>query len=278
VSALLAGLGVEAGLAEMRAGLDRLAASVSDACPVAHVEDVDLPLPHRTIRLRTYADRPGPLPDLVWFHGGGFISGTLDAIDPVCRELAVRAPVRVVSVDYRLAPEHPYPAAVEDALAVVLRLQPAAVGGDSAGGNLAAVVAQRHRELRGQLLLCPLLDCTLTSPSVHDKADGYGLTAQALRVFVQLYAGTADLRDPGLSPLLSEDLAGLPPAVIVTAEHDPLHDDGSAYAARLQAAGTPAQVRCWPEQLHGFPGLTAETPAAGEALQWAADALTRLLA
>lgn len=278
VSALLGTLGGGAGLTELRAGLDQLAASVSEARPVAQVEDVDLSAQHRTIRLRTYADRPGPLPDLVWLHGGGFISGTLDAIDPVCRELAARAPVRVVSVDYRLAPEHPYPAALEDALAVVAALRPAAIGGDSAGGNLAAVVAQRHRTLRGHLLLCPLLDCTLSSRSAQEKAEGYGLTTQALSVFVQLYAGAADARDPGLSPLLADDLAGLPPAVIVTAEHDPLRDDGSAYAARLQAAGSPAQVRCWPGQLHGFPGLTAQTPAAGEALQWAAEALTELLA
>ena len=278
VAALLTTLGVSGDVRAMRAELDELAALVTETRPIAAVEDVELALTHRVVRLRTYADRPGPLPDLVWFHGGGFISGTLDAIDPVCRELAARAPVRVVSVDYRLAPEHPFPAALEDALAVVAELRPAAVGGDSAGGNLAAAVAQEHRDLAAQVLLCPLLDCTLTTRSLQEKSDGYGLTAEALKAFVLLYAGTADVRDPRLSPLLAADVVGVPPAVVVTAEHDPLRDDGEEYAARLRAAGVATRVRRWDAQLHGFPGLTAETPDALDALQWAADGLAELLA
>jgi acetyl esterase len=271
---VLADLGAGS-LAEMRAGLELLAAQVSAPRAVYDVRDSDLELPGRVVPLRTYRPAPGDLPVLMWFHGGGYVSGSLDAIDATCRELAVRARVDVISVGYRLAPEHRFPAGLDDCLAAAERLQPAAVGGDSAGGGLAAVVAQRHPGLRAQLLLCPWLDGTLTLPSVRANSTPDGLNENALRAYMHLYAD--DPADPGVSALQAPDLTRTAPAVIVTAGLDPLCDDGERYADRLRDAGVAVAVRGWDDQLHGFPGMTAVTPAAAESIQWAADRLRELL-
>jgi acetyl esterase len=262
-------------LADLRSGLDALAAAVSSRRPIHAVEDGALELPRHRIALRTYRPGPGLRPVLLWFHGGGYVSGSLDAIDPTCRELAVRADVDVVSVDYRLAPEHPYPAGLEDCLAVAERLRPAAVGGDSAGGGLAAAVAQRRSGLRAHLLLCPWLDATLGLPSVRANSTPDGLNETVLQAFAELY--TDHPADPGVSPLHAPDLADVAPAIVITAGLDPLRDDGERYVDRLHAAGVPAVVRRWEDQVHGFPGMTTQTPAAAESLQWAAERLRELL-
>jgi acetyl esterase len=274
VERLLADLGVTS-LREMRAGLEALAAAVSAPPPVYKVEDGELDLPGRRIALRTYQPAPGARAILMWFHGGGYVSGSLTAIDATCRELAVRAEVDVVSVGYRLAPEHPYPAALDDCLAAAELLRPDAVGGDSAGGGLAAAVAQRHAGLRAQVLLCPWLDGTLGLPSIRANSSPDSLNEKSLRAFIQLY--TDDPADPGVSPLHAADLQHAPPAVVVTAGLDPLRDDGERYADRLLDAGVKVELRRWEDQVHGFPGMTASTPAAAESLQWAADRLNDLL-
>ncbi|MCW2570724.1 MAG: esterase [Frankiales bacterium] len=274
VDRLLADLGVTS-LREMRAGLEALAAAVSAPPPVYNVEDGELDLPGRRIALRTYQPAPGRRPILMWFHGGGYVSGSLTAIDATCRELAVRAHVDVVSVGYRLAPEHPYPAALDDCRAAAELLQPDAVGGDSAGGGLAASVAQRHAGLRAQVLLCPWLDATLSLPSVRANSAPDSLNETALQAFIQLY--TDDPTDPGVSPLHAAELRHAPPAVVVTAGLDPLRDDGERYADRLLDAGVKVELRRWEDQVHGFPGMTASTPAAAESLQWTADRLNDLL-
>jgi acetyl esterase len=274
VAALLAQLGVS-DLTELRSGLHALADAVSIRQPVAQVVDSVLQLDDRHVALRTYRDGGAGRPLLMWFHGGGYVSGNLDDIDPTCRQLAVRAGVDVVSVSYRLAPEHRFPAALQDCLEAASRLRPDAVGGDSAGGGLAAAVAQRVPGLRAQLLLCPWLDATLGLPSVRANSTDQGLNETGLRAFAELY--TDDTSDPGVSPLHAHDLSSAPPAVIVTAELDPLRDDGERYADRLHAAGISAAVRRWDGELHGFPGMTALSPVAGEALQWAADRLRELL-
>jgi acetyl esterase len=274
VERLLADLGVTS-LREMRAGLEALAAAVSTPPPVYNVEDGELDLPGRRIALRTYQPAPGARALLMWFHGGGYVSGSLTAIDATCRELAVRAEVDVVSVGYRLAPEHPYPAALDDCLAAAELLRPDALGGDSAGGGLAAAVALRHAGLRAQVLLCPWLDGTLGLPSIRANSSPDSLNEKSLRAFIQLY--TDDPADPGVSPLHAADLQHAPPAVVVTAGLDPLRDDGERYADRLLDAGVKVELRRWEDQVHGFPGMTASTPAAAESLQWAADRLNDLL-
>jgi acetyl esterase len=274
VARLLGDLG-GGSLAEMRAGLDALSGQVSQPPPVYDVCTSELDLDGRSIPIRRYRPAPGDLPLLMWFHGGGYVSGSLDAIDPTCRELAVRGRVEVVSVGYRLAPEQRFPAGLEDCLAAARALRPHAVGGDSAGGGLAAAVAQQLPGLRAQVLLCPWLDGTLTLPSVHANSTPDGLNESALRAYMQLYAD--DPTDPGVSPLRTTDLATAAPAVIVTAGKDPLRDDGDTYADNLRAAGVTVHARRWDDELHGFPGMTAVIPTAAESLQWATDRLRELL-
>jgi acetyl esterase len=274
VERLLRDLGAGS-LAQMRAGLEALAAQVSRTSPVYDVADAQLDLDGRQIPIRTYRPAPGDLPRVMWFHGGGYVSGSLDAIDPTCRELALRARVEVVSVGYRLAPEHRFPAGLDDCLGAARELRPQAVGGDSAGGGLAAAVAQRIPGLRAQVLLCPWLDGGLELPSVRANSTPDGLNESALRIFVELYAD--DPTDNGVSPLRTEDLTVAAPAVIVTAGLDPLLDDGERYAERLREAGVTVHARCWEDQIHGFPGMTASTSVAAESLQWVADRLRELL-
>ena len=269
-------------VATARAALDEFAQLVGAPGPeVATRDDVVA-----GVRVRDYLPAAtGPGPGLVWFHGGGFVTGSLDAVDPMCRALLSRTGAPLTSVDYRLAPEHPFPAALEDCVAV-LRARaeqgPFAVGGDSAGGGLAAAACLQLRDeglpVTAQLLVTPLLDCTLTQPSISLLGKGFGLTQDVLETFVALYLGDADARDARCSPLLVDDLTGLPPAVVVTAGCDPLRDEGEAYAARLRAAGVPVAARRWDRMIHGFAGMSSVTPAADEALDWMADALGRLSA
>jgi acetyl esterase len=228
--------------------------------------------------------RPGlnPLPLLVFFHGGGWTFGSLDSHDGTCRTLAQQSHVAVLAVDYRLAPEHPWPAAVDDALAAyrwarliaaeLVGTDVVGVAGDSSGGNLAALCCLRLRDAgepqpRVQVLVCPNTDLTFSRPSAVEKATGWGLEADDARWFAEQWVPDPVMRDdPRVSPLAEPDLAALAPAIVVTAEHDPLRDEGNAYAEALAAAGVPVVHRVESGQVHGFLGLDSVSPAAGEAL------------
>jgi acetyl esterase len=212
-------------------------------------------------------DRAGA-PGLVWFHGGGWVIGSIESHDGICRALASRSGVVVVSVDYRLAPEHPFPAAPDDAVAATswvldnagsLGVNPAAVavGGDSAGGNLAALVTLK---LRGasrvpafQMLIYPATDLTRSQPSHRSFGEGFMLPEPAMKWFLRHYLPDPQLeRDPRASPLFAPDLSGLPPALVVTAGFDPLRDEGRAYADRLRDAGVAVEYVCSEGSMHGF--------------------------
>jgi acetyl esterase len=204
----------------------------------------------------TRAYRPeGARGTVAYFHGGGWVLGNLASVDAVCRALANAAGATVVSVDYRLAPEHPYPAALEDALAVTraLRDRPLAVAGDSAGGNLAAIVARHLKDdVAAQLLVYPVTDAGVNTPSFAEFADGFGLTAAGMRRFWEVYLDGADGLQPDASPLRAGDLRGLPRAYVLTAGCDVLRDEGEAYAHALRDAGVEVTLRRLPGAVHGF--------------------------
>ncbi len=239
---------------------------------MARVEDLQLPLEGRTIPARLYApasDRP--LPVYVFFHGGGWVRGDLETADFVCRAMANRAHCLVVSVNYRHAPEHRFPAAVVDAYDATVWVagQAAALGGNasrlavggySAGGTLAAVVARLARDRHGprivfQLLQAPVTDGRFDTASYRENGEGCGLTARSMRWFWNHYAPSeADRESPLASPLRALDLSGLPPAFVVTAEYDPLRDEGEAYAARLREAGVAVTAKRYAGMIHLFFG------------------------
>ena len=250
---------------------------------VGSVEEVVVPGPAGELDARVY--RPagsGPHPTIVLFHGGGWVIGDLDTHDAMARSLCRDCEAVVVSVAYRLAPEAPFPAAVDDAEAatrwVAERLPELggsdrlAVAGDSAGGNLAAVVAQRLRDsdgprLCGQLLVYPAVDVTGDYASRWENAEGYFLDLPTMAWFLDHYAADAALHeDPRISPLRHTDLSGLPPAVVVTAEFDPLRDEGEAYAAALDEAGVEVEVRRFDGMIHGFFDMGAFSPGAQAAV------------
>lgn len=229
------------------------------------------------------ADMAGAGPTLIWCHGGGYVLGSAAATDPLARFFVDRLGWRVMSVDYRLAPEHPFPAALDDTVAVLREVAtggPVVIGGDSAGGGLAAAACLLARDeglpIAAQVLLNPFLDVTLSFPSIDEFARGYGLTRASLQEFARLYVGDADPADFRCSPVLAGSLRGLPPAVIVTAEFDPLRDEAEAYAARLAAAGVDVRLRRWDGMIHGFFGLFDVTPAAADSLEWTASAVAEL--
>jgi acetyl esterase len=252
------------------------------AGPQVHVgvSDLSIPGPAGQIPARHY--RPvttKPTPLLVFFHGGGWTIGDLDTHDALCRLTCRDADVHVLSIDYRLAPEHPAPAAVDDAYAAFrwahehaadLGAIPdkVAVGGDSAGGNLAAVVSQLARDDRAtqhppgplpvlQWLIYPRTDCTAKTRSLSLFAEGFVLTKADIDWFEAEYLGGSGIEptDPRVSPLLADTLSGLPPALIVTAGFDPLRDEGDRYAAALRDAGTPVDLRSIGSLTHGFANL-----------------------
>ena len=263
---------------------------------VASVDDRAIPGPAGPLGLRVYTPRggPGPLPLLVFFHGGGFVVCDLGTHDALCRNLCDGAGCVVASVDYRLAPEHRFPAAPDDCLAATrwaaenaaeLGVDAArvAVAGDSSGATLAAVTALRVRDeggprLAGQLLVYPSADLGLPpTPSLAEFGEGFGLGAGDLRWFWGKYLAPGDERHPHASPMRAPDLHGLPPALVVTAECDPLRDDGERFAARLQEAGVPTTVTRYGGMAHGFftlAGLLAKADAAQtEACAWLGGAL-----
>ena len=271
------------------------AALIGEPVPVAGVADRTIPGPGGELAVRVYTpEGEAPYPIGVVVQGGGWVVGTMDTYDPLCRALAAATPAVVVSVDYRLAPEHRWPAAVEDAYAATVwasrnaaelggaqhRL---AVAGDSAGGNLAAVVALGARDRGGpaiafQLLVCPALDVTGDTGSWREFAEGLDLTAAGMRWYWDHYLGEADGTAPDASPARAAFLGGLPPALVIVASHDILRDEGEAYAARLADAGVAATATRIPGVVHGFFRWRAVTPAADTALQEAATALRKALA
>jgi acetyl esterase len=240
---------------------------------------------------RASVPRPESMPVLVWFHGGGWCLGNLHGYDPLCSWIAHEAQVLVVSVDYRLAPEHAAPQAVHDCVDAVRWVSAHAeslgadatgmgLAGDSAGGNLAAVVTQVLRDDGGppvayQCLLYPGTDATMSMPSVRTHADAPVLTRADMDAFLRYYLGdgTESLRpsDPLVSPLLATDHRGLPPALVQTADLDPLRDEGLAYAEKLVAAGVPVRVTNYPRTPHGFHSFPGATPVGRAARAELAD-------
>jgi len=237
---------------------------------IARVENRTVPGSAGQIPVRIYTPvGTAPFPVLVYFHGGGWVIGNLDTHDGICRSLANRVGCLVVSVDYRLAPEHPFPAAPEDCYAATRWLAEhagslggdkgrIAVGGDSAGGNLAAVVALMARDRGGpklafQLLVYPATDTDFETRSYRENSEGYFLTRADMVWFWNHYAPRdEDRRNPYAAPLRAASLRGLPPALVITAEFDPLCDDGNAYAARLREDGVPVRLSQQDGLIHGF--------------------------
>ena len=259
---------------------------------VASVEGVRIPGPAGEIAARIYTPHAqAPRPALVYFHGGGWVVCDLDTHDVVCSAIARRAGAVVVSVDYRRAPEHKFPAAVEDACAAAawvaanaggLGIDAArlAVGGDSAGGNLAAVVALQSRNADSpaialQAMVYPVTDLScFDTASYREFGEGFYLTRALMEWFRAMYLPDAEAaRDPRASPLLAADLSGLPPALIVTAECDPLRDEGEAYAKRLAEAGVPVICTCYAGMIHPFFTMSGVIPQALQAVQQVADAV-----
>lgn len=274
--------------ADYRAGLAAMALPPGIAEPGVTRRDLTLPGPAGTLNARLY--RPsatGALPLVVYLHGGGFVSCGLDTHDNVCGRLAARAGALVVSVAYRLAPEHRFPAAHDDAVAAVAALadraatlgaDPAriAVAGDSAGATLATAAARalRARALVHQLLIYPVADSACDTRSYREHADAPVLGSALMAWFWRQYlARPEDGLDPRASPLRATDLAGVAPATVITAGFDPLRDEGEAYAHTLAAAGVATTLRRWPGQFHGFASLLGTLDAADEALDFAAAQL-----
>jgi acetyl esterase len=262
--------------------------------PVHSIENLRIPGPDGEIPVRVYTPtNPGPRPALVYFHGGGWVICDLDTHEVQCSAIARRSAAVVISVDYRLAPEHKFPAAVTDCYAATvwaasnaerLGIDPRriSVGGDSAGGNLAAVVSLKSRDENGpaiglQVLVYPVTDLSsFATGSYREFAEGYDLTKAAMEWFRELYLRSAeDGRNPHASPLLARDLRGLPPALVITAECDPLRDEGEAYAKRLQDAGVPVTLTRYAGMIHPFFSLPAAIPQAFDAIQQVADAVQR---
>lgn len=260
--------------------------------PIGKVENLTMPGPGGDLALRAYtpvAAGGEALPVLVYFHGGAFRVGDLDTHEGICRLLAGESGCRVIAVDYRLAPEHPFPAAMDDAIAATrwiehnaatLGIDPnrVAVGGDSSGGNLAAVVCENAKALQAprivhQLLMFPVTQMGSPFRSMSTYATGHVLEKEALEYCYESYASKQIWSDLRVSPLLATDLGGLPPAYVMLAECDPLHDEGLAYAEKLVAAGVRVTVADYPGLIHNFTLFQAMLPQAREALSAAAKAL-----
>lgn len=248
---------------------------------IARVENRTLDTDAGAVRVRVFTpEADGPMPIMMYFHGGGYVKGGLDETDAFCRRLARTTGNVVVSVDYRLAPEHPYPAALDDAYhsslwayqnaeAVGGTKDSFSVCGESAGGNLAAVVCLLARsdeeiEVSRQILLQPVVDFTLSFPSIDMPASECLVPREDLAWYYEGYYG-GDTSDFRVSPVFADDLSGLPPDLIITAEHDTLRDEGKAYADRLQSSGVPTRYSCYSGMIHGFlqmAGLVDEAQAA----------------
>jgi acetyl esterase len=261
--------------------------------PVAEVRELEIPSQSGPIKARSYRpEGEGPLPLVVYLHGGGWMLGSVDSFDTVVRALANAAGAIVLSVGYRLAPEAPFPAGLEDCLGAVrwaaanaaeLGADPArmAIAGDSAGGNLATVVARRLRgevDLRMQALIYPVTDAGCNTASYRDFGECHGLTAASMQRFWNLYLDGADGLHPDASPLRAQDLAGSPPAFVLTAGFDPLRDEGEAYAEALRKAGVEVECHRYDGAIHGFWRWLAATRLSRRAVDQVAAALRARLA
>jgi acetyl esterase len=278
--------------------LETRPASTPTPPEIGAVRNLVAETPQGTIPLRLY--RPAgvadatPLPAYVYFHGGGWVIGDLETHDVLCRQLTAASGASVIAVDYRLAPEHKFPAAADDAWAATrwivahaselgLDATRLAVGGDSAGGNLAAVVALLARDAGGpairlQVLIYPVTDVLRETRSYEDFAEGYMLTRDSMRWFIAHYLKTReDARDWRVSPLRAPSLAGLPPALIVTAGNDPLRDEGEMYAGRLRDAGVLVDYVCYGGMLHGFAGMGKLLDAAHRVVALIGESLRQAL-
>jgi len=279
-----------------RAASSQLRALNGEPEPVASIVNRSIPGPAGDIPVRIYTPKgSGPFPILMYFHGGGWVIGSPDTVETTCTMLANRAGAVVVSVDYRLAPEHKFPAAVEDCYAATLwaaqnareingdaaRL---AVSGDSAGGNLSAVVSLLARDQGGpklafQVLVYPVTDFNLETESYRQNGEHYFLTTAMMKWFWNHYIRTeADGQDWRASPLRAEDLSNLPPAFVVTAEFDPLRDEGEAYAHRLLSSGNTVTLKRYAGQIHGFFTMPGAMPAGRQAIEDAAALLRQAFA
>ncbi len=258
---------------------------------IGRVEDLSIPGPGGDIPVRLYASEHGGVrPAFVYFHGGGWVFGNIETHDAVCRLLAKESGAVVISVDYRLSPEAKFPAAVDDSYAATcwvaanaqhlgIDANRIAVGGDSAGGNLATVVAMRCRDAGGpalalQVLIYPVTDLSSFETASHrELAEGYFLTRAAMQWFTGHYlASTEQSSHPEASPLHATNLKGLPPAVVITAEFDPLRDEGEAYAKRLEQAGVPVTATRYPGMIHGFVSMHGVVSSGRQAIQDVAKA------
>jgi acetyl esterase/lipase len=264
----------------------------ADTVPIGKTEDIKTEGGERSVPLRVYtpvAAGSAALPAIVYYHGGGFVIGDLDCYDPLCRMLANESGCRVISVDYRLAPEHPFPAAVEDAFAALkwveanatdLAIDPnrLAVAGDSAGGNLAAVISllaadAKEPEIAFQLLIYPSIKLSRDFAK-RSFGTGYRLDDRAIQWFYSHYMpADADPMDVRLSPIAIRNASGLPPAYIVTAGFDPLRDEGIEYAEKLKTAGVPVALVDYPTMIHGFFSMQGWIPLSSEAITAAAKAV-----
>jgi len=270
-----------------RRAMDDGAAGLFGPLEPVPFEDRTVPGPAGPIPVRVYRPENASGAALVYFHGGGWVLGSVVSAHGVCATLARGSRCTVVSVDYRLAPEHPFPAAVDDAWAATTWVLehgaelgapgPVAVGGDSAGGNLAAVVALRARDrqlpLAFQLLVYPVTDADLDTASYRENAEGYWLTRAGMEWFWDQYIPEGDRFHPDASPLRAEDVSGTAPALVITAEYDPLRDEGEAYARRLEEAGVPVTVSRYDGLIHAFFRTPAVIARARDALREASTAL-----
>jgi acetyl esterase/lipase len=275
----------------MLAGLAERAGNSGAGAEVETREHI-LPGPGGRLHARLYAAPHASQGGLVYFHGGGWVAGGLDTHDALCRRLAASSAAKVLAVDYRLAPEHPFPAAMDDALAATcwaaehageLGWDPArlAVGGDSVGAGLAAAVAQHPSApaLALQVLICPVLDLVHETQSRRDFADGYFLDPAVMAADLQDYCGqVADLSDFRLSPLLAEDVRGVAPALIHAAQYDPFRDEAAAYAHRLDEAGVACRYTCWYGMIHYFYCLSRSIPGSAQVVRAIGAELTSALA
>jgi acetyl esterase len=268
--------------AEMRASTEKLSQlSAGKKTPVGQVINRTIPGPAGTIPVRIYIPSgTGPFPVVLYYHGGGWVNGSLNSHDNTCQKITRYGQVILIAVDYRLAPEHPFPAGVEDCYTSVLWANRHAadfwgdrsrmgVAGDSAGGNLATVVAMMARDRNGpklsaQVLLYPATNISsMETKSHHNFATGYYLTKARMELLRDLYTPNPEDRiKPEVSPLLSKHLSGLPSALVITDEFDPLRDEGEAYAARLKAAGVKTSTKRYPGLVHGFVAVELFLPQA----------------
>lgn len=261
---------------------------------VAKINNRTIPGPAGEIPVRIYTpEGEGPFPALVYYHGGGWVIGDLETVDVPCRMLANRANCVVVSVDYRLAPEHKFPAAaddsyaaakwvVENAASIEVDADRVAIGGDSAGGNLAAVVALMARDkgeisLAYQMLIYPVTNHSYATESYTENADGYLLTKDSMVWFWDHYLRNEDDgKNPYASPLQAKDLSGLPPALVLTGEFDPLRDEGEAYAQRLKEAGVEVEAARYDGMIHGFFWMPGVLEQGRKSIEQAANALKQV--